>query len=258
MDDQRWVGATVGILIAHNLVQNRFLNDRGYVGGNLAVSGLLVGVGRASGLSWEEMGLGPGDLRQGLRLGAAASATGAALGLLAISHPRTRAVLRDERAVVAPDRGGWRRVLLRFPLGTALFEEVAFRGVLSGLLRQTHRPGPAEALSAAAFGLWHLIPTGRALAGNPLGRDVSGVQRLALILGGSMAAGASGLCLARMRRNTGSLLAPWLVHSAFNSLSYLAGVAALRLGDGRRKHMPTSRSDSTVTQGASTTITRVT
>jgi membrane protease YdiL (CAAX protease family) len=176
------------------------------------------------------MGLGPGDLQQGLRLGAAASATGAALAVLAISHPPTRAVLRDERAVVTSERGGWRRVLLRFPLGTALFEEVAFRGVLSALLRRTHRPGPAEALSAASFGLWHLIPTSRALAGNPLGRDVSVVQGLALILGGSIAAGASGLGLARMRRNTGSLLAPWLVHSSFNSLSYLAGVAALRLG----------------------------
>jgi hypothetical protein len=237
MDDRRWAGAAVGILIAHNLVQNRFLNERGYVSGNLAVSGLLVGIGRASGLSWEEMGLGPGDLRQGLRLGAAASASGAALALMAISHPQTRAVLRDERAMVTSDRGGWRRVLLRFPLGTALFEEVAFRGVLPALLRQTHRSGSAEALSAAAFGLWHLIPTGRALSGNPLGRDVSVAQRMALILGGSMAAGASGLGLARMRRNTGSLLAPWLVHSSFNSLSYLAGVAALRLGDDRRKHM---------------------
>jgi membrane protease YdiL (CAAX protease family) len=229
MSDQRWVRTALGVLAAHNLVQNLFLNERGYVTGNLAVSGLLVGVGRASGLSWDEMGFRSGDFRLGLRLGARASATGAAVALLALAHPRTRALLRDERAVVRSSRQMWGRVLLRFPVGTALFEEVAFRGVLPALLRQTRRPGSAEALSAAAFGLWHLIPSGRALSGNPLSRGMSVAQRSAFILGGSMAAGASGLGLGGVRRNTGSLLAPWLIHSSFNSLSYLAGVTSLRL-----------------------------
>jgi membrane protease YdiL (CAAX protease family) len=77
--------------------------------------------------------------------------------------------------------------------------------------------------------LWHLIPSGRALSGNPLSRGMSVAQRSAFILGGSMAAGASGLGLGGVRRNTGSLLAPWLIHSSFNSLSYLAGVTSLRL-----------------------------
>jgi membrane protease YdiL (CAAX protease family) len=123
----------------------------------------------------------------------------------------------------------WRRALIRFPLGTALFEEVAFRGVLPAMLGRCHRPLASDAMSAAVFGLWHLIPATRALAGNPLGRGISPGRKLAVVLGGSAAAGAAGLALSRLRRETGSLYAPWLIHSSFNTLSYLAGVVALRL-----------------------------
>jgi uncharacterized protein len=249
MNDQQGARRALVILAAHNLVQNSLLSERGYVTGNLAVSGLLVGVGRASGLSWDELGLHPGDVRRGLRMGARASAVGATVALLALCHPSIRALLRDERATPASGRAVWRRALLRFPLGTALFEEVAFRGVLPALLRQTHRSGSAEALSATAFGLWHLIPSGRALSGNPLGVGMPPGQRSAAILGGSAVAGVSGLALGWMRRRTGSLVAPWLVHTSVNSLSYLAGVAALRM-----QTSPTRRDERSSSRGTAKSI----
>lgn len=229
MSDPRPARAALGVLAVHNLVQNSLLNERGYVTGNLVVSGLLVGLGRASGLSWDEMGLDPGDVHSGLRIGRRTGAMGAVAGLVALSHPRTRALFLDERAAAPSGRAAWRRALVRFPLGTALFEEVAFRGVLPALLRKTHGPVWAEVLSATAFGAWHLIPTGRALSGNQLGDDVPTGGRLAVIVGGSVAAGVAGFALSRMRRKTGSVLAPWLVHASFNTLSYLAGITALRL-----------------------------
>jgi uncharacterized protein len=224
----RGIGTALVILGAHNLTQNTVLNERGYVTGNLVVSGLLVGVGRASGLGWEEMGLHPGDVRRGLRIGGRASAAVAAAALVALGHPRTRALLRDERATVATGGAIWRRALLRFPVGTALFEEVAFRGVLPALFRQTHHPVSAEALTGAVFAAWHLIPTGRALAGNPLRLELPRARPILVIVGGSVAAGAATLPLGWARRAGGSLLAPWLIHSSFNSLSYLAAVVAVR------------------------------
>jgi hypothetical protein len=234
MNDPRRVRTALVILAAHNLVQNSLLTERGYVSGNLMVSGLLVGVGRAAGLRWDEMGLGPGEVRRGLRIGARVSAATAALAVFALGNPRARAVFSDERATVATGAAVWRRALVRFPLGTALFEEVAFRGVLPALMRQTHRSGPAEAMSAAFFGLWHLIPASRALSGNPLGLGMPTTRRGVVIMGGSAVAAASGLALGWTRRTTGSLLAPWLIHAGFNSLSYLAGVVAVGLSDAPR------------------------
>jgi hypothetical protein len=229
MNDHVAIRATLGILAVHNLAQNLVLNERGYVTGNLVVSGLLIGIGRASGLSSADMGLRPGDVPGDVRIGVAATAAGVAAGALALSHHRARGLLRDERAVVGSGGEVWRRVALRFPLGTALFEEVAFRGVLPALLRRTQGPIRADTLSAAAFGLWHLIPTGRALSGNPLAQDMATRELSGAIVAGSLAAGASGLAFSWMRQRTGSLLAPWLVHSSFNILSFLAGVIALRL-----------------------------
>ncbi|HEX5695057.1 MAG TPA: CPBP family intramembrane glutamic endopeptidase [Acidimicrobiia bacterium] len=228
MSPRRAIRTALVILGAHNLVQNTVLNERGYVTGNLVVSGLLVGVGRASGLGWEEMGLHPGDVRRGLRIGGWASAAMGTVALLALGHPRARALLRDERATGATARAVWRRALLRFPVGTALFEEVAFRGVVPALFRQTHHPVAAEALAGAVFAAWHVIPTGRALAGNPLRLELPRARRILVIGGGSVVAGTATIPLGWARRVTGGLLAPWLIHSSFNSLSYLAAVAAMR------------------------------
>ena len=42
---------------------------------------------------------------------------------------------------------------------TVLFEEVAFRGVLWGLLRRGHGTLTATVVSSALFGLWHVLPS---------------------------------------------------------------------------------------------------
>jgi membrane protease YdiL (CAAX protease family) len=227
-DRRKWVPITILILTAHNLVQNSVLNERGYVSGNLVVSGLLVGVGRAAGLGWDEMGFAAGDTRKSLRIGAGAAVASAAIMVVALGRPRTQRLLQDERASIGSPRDIARRALLRFPLGTAMFEEVAFRGVLPALLRRSHRPGSAEMGSAIAFGLWHLIPTHRALEGNPIGRGKSSAQRAMVTVIGATAAGVAGLALGWTRRATGNLLAPWLVHTSLNTLSYLAAVTANR------------------------------
>jgi len=225
--------AALSILAAHNLVQNLVLNERGYVTGNLVVSGLLIGLGRNSGLSWEAMGLGKGDTRSGLRMGTATALGGLATGGIALASSRIRPLLRDDRAATTSMGDVWRRALIRFPLGTALFEEVAFRGVLPALFGG---PWRGDLLSAGAFGLWHLIPTQRALAGNPASKGMPAARRVGAVVGGSLAAGVAGLALSALRRRTGSLLAPWLVHASFNSLSYLAGVTAHRMGGTPNRH----------------------
>ena len=228
MTPQLGTRVAIAILAGHHLVQNRLLNERGYVTGNLVVSGALVALGRASGLGWKEMGLHPDGLRSGLRIGTWAVAGSAAGALIAHIHPGARALLHDERARPAKTRSPWKRALVRFPLGTALFEEVAFRGVLTALLRRSRPARTAELASAGLFALWHLIPTARALSGNPVGRELPPARRALAIVGGSVGAGGFGLAFSAMRDAGGSLLAPWLAHSGVNTFSYLAGVAAWR------------------------------
>jgi hypothetical protein len=226
-DDTRWpTVAAVGVLAVYNLAQNRWLDERGYVCGNLVVSGLLVQLGRTSGLGWDEMGLVLGDVNGARRIGALGLAT-ALVGLSAVgSRQRWRVLLRDERVAADSVREAMRKVLIRFPLGTALFEEVAFRGVLSALLRRSRTPVMAEAMSAIAFGLWHMIPTLSTLDANPAGRNQGPAKRIGIITTGCVAAGVGGLVFSSLRKKTGSLLAPWFVHSSFNCLTYLAARAA--------------------------------
>jgi membrane protease YdiL (CAAX protease family) len=50
---------------------------------------------------------------------------------------------------------------IRFPLGTALYEEVAFRGVLGALWTRRSGERTARTVAAAAFGAWHILPTVR-------------------------------------------------------------------------------------------------
>lgn len=216
--------AALAILATHNLVQNRVLNERGYVTGNLAVSGCLVTLGRRARLSPEDMGLKAGDLETGLRIGGGAVLASIAFVAVAPRIPALRERLHDERATAASYPEAIRRALTRFPLGTALFEEVVFRGVLPPLLAADHSRVAGDVESALVFGLWHLIPTHDVLRTNHVGRT-----RLTRTMGtllGAAAAGVGGYGLSRIRRRTGSLLAPWLIHSSVNAGSYLGVILA--------------------------------
>ena len=92
----RGLVCALGILGAHNLIQNFVLRETGYVTGNLTVSAVTVGIGRSSGASWDEMGLGRPELEASSRVGGIAAAVAAAGAIAAMAHPRTRSFLRDD------------------------------------------------------------------------------------------------------------------------------------------------------------------
>ena len=221
-DDRSPTGAVLLILAAHNVVQNSILNEDGYVPGNVVVAAALTRLARDAGLAWEEIGLGRGDLRMSRRIAAWVLTASAAFIIVATRLPWLRQHLRDERASVLSGGETMRRALIRFPLGTALFEEVAFRGVLPALFANEARSGDLAA--AAMFAAWHLIPTHHALRVNGFAQGPR--SRIVGTLVGSAAAGLAGYVLSRVRRKTGSILAPWLIHSAVNTTSYLAVVRA--------------------------------
>lgn len=219
------------VLVAYNTVTNlRPSTEATYLVRNLVTGVLLVGIARAAGLSWGDLGLGADAVGAGWRWGRVAViavAVGvAAVAALAGRFPAVARLLSDRRADLPPRLLAY-HVLVRIPVGTAAFEEVAFRGVLLGAFLATVPTAWAVVASSVAFGLWHLAPTRRSLEINDV-RD-PGDRRRELV-NAVTATTVAGVVLSLLRLGSGSVLAPVLAHAAVNALGMLAAAVFQRTG----------------------------
>ena len=157
----------------------------------------------------------------------------AAIGLAALT-PATRPLLNDQRIAGLDRRQLAYYVLLRIPVGTVAWEEIAFRGVLQAALRRVLAEPAATAVASAVFGLWHIRPTAEALAVNRLaaGRGAR-ITSVTAVAAGTAGAGA---LLSLLRERSGSLAAPVLLHLAANCAAPLASALARPTDD--RPWMP--------------------
>ena len=224
------VVAVVAILALVNVVDVRVAHVALAVGPGCAV--LLLGIARLAGLSWAELGLGPGTWRRGLTWAAAIIAIAALVLSAGALLPATRGAFRDTRYHL-----GWGGALLHamvlIPVGTVLVEEIAFRGVLWGLLRRLWGTTAATAVSSALFGLWHVLPSLGLAASNEAVAGVVGRGRSAqvtAVLATVAFTAASGVVFCELRRRSGSVLAPAGLHWATNGLSVLASAAVWAWG----------------------------
>jgi uncharacterized protein len=194
--------------------------------GPVAAAVLLL-IGRLAGLSWEQLGLGPGSVLPGLLWGGAAAACvllGYAAGL---AVPATRGLFLDERHRV----GMWsmlHRAALVVPLATVVFEEVAFRGVLWGLFEVAHGALWATVVSALLFGLWHVLPAVDGARQNSPTERVARADLLRQVAGTIVFTALAGLVFGVLRDRRGSLLAPGLLHWATNGFGIVAAALAWR------------------------------
>jgi membrane protease YdiL (CAAX protease family) len=189
---------------------------------------VLLAAGRAAGLSWAQLGLGPGSLLPGLVVGLAGAAVIIAALAVALHLPGTRAAFLDVRYDMST-RAAVRTALVTIPLSTVAFEETAFRGVIWALLERDVGAAAATAVSSGLFGLWHVLPalglsrTSTAVRGSGRG----GGRRAALaVLGAVVGTALAGVVLAELRRRTGSLAAPMVVHWAANGCAVVASSLA--------------------------------
>jgi membrane protease YdiL (CAAX protease family) len=215
-------------LAIYNIVQNTVLPQTAYVPANLIVAAALTAQARRDGCTWEDLGLDLREWRRALPVGVLGVALIAGAMSAALRVPGMRAYLVDERARGHRRREVVFRSLVRFPFGTALFEEIAFRGVLYGVWkREGMTARRAALLTGFAFGLWHFLPGRTALAGNPLQMKVRNAPALAATVAiGAATTGVASLGLTWLRERSHSLLAPWLLHAGMNSIGYLSGVAS--------------------------------
>ena len=211
--------AAVTILAASNVVSNRIWPE-GYLLWNVAMTGLLlVGARVAVGLTWEDLGLHRPRLRRGVVVGAAVAASVAVVYTIALSMPATRSAFLDERAA-GPLAVALFAALIRIPLGTAMLEETAFRGVLPALVGGGW--WRATLVSSGLFGLWHVLPSiGMGNANAAFGAAFGGWGALAEIAVAVLFTFGAGIWLCALRRWSGHLVAPMLAHVATNSFGVL-------------------------------------
>ncbi|PWW24133.1 CAAX prenyl protease-like protein [Geodermatophilus normandii] len=233
--------ATAGLcvgLLAWNTVVVPALPGRpaSAVAANAGATVLLLAAARWWGLSWAELGLARRRLPAGARWGGVSAALVLAAYAGALAVPALRPLLADARVAGLDGPAVAVRALVRVPLGTVAWEEVAFRGVLLAAACRLLPLPAATALSCAVFGLWHVRPALRGLDANAAADAIADDAAGGLLGTGTavvltcLGTAAAGLLFTWLRLRSGSLLAPALLHLATNSLGVLAAAAATRAG----------------------------
>jgi membrane protease YdiL (CAAX protease family) len=184
------------VLAAVNVADKYGPHHTGLIAGPIVALALVL-LARRAGLTWHDLGLSKRTLVPGLKY---------AVGAIGAGRDRLR-----RRGGPAADPPGLPRrryhlhlsaaLLTAFivvPLGTVLLEEVAFRGVLLGLVRRHRSATWASITSSVLFGLWHILPSlrlnhanqaiGAALGTNRARRGADGGLRGRLHRGGRGAA----------------------------------------------------------------------
>ncbi|HEY7067652.1 MAG TPA: type II CAAX endopeptidase family protein [Chloroflexota bacterium] len=159
-----------------------------------------------------ELGLGRQGIGRGLAWGAAVGLLGAVPIRLFFAFPLVgdRAVTQPEFAGLSSGRLLW-IIATRFLVGSALFEELLFRGLLHAKLRRLLRPGPALLANSSVFAAWHLVITWHNLRRSNLPRALFPVLytgALAALFGGGL---LFGLVRVWSGHLAGSVLAHWLM-----------------------------------------------
>jgi membrane protease YdiL (CAAX protease family) len=184
---------------------------------------LLLALSRRTGLSWSDLGFSRRSLVRGAAYAVTCVSLVAAVYGVAAMVPFTRLAFADVRYEMPPQRALLTAFLV-IPLGTVLLEEVAFRGVLQGLVTRHWGPRWGLSLSSVTFGAWHILPSlglnhANAAVGAVAGAGTTG--EVGSVLAAVVFTALAGLLLAELRRRSGSILAAAGLHWAVNAFGVL-------------------------------------
>lgn len=214
-------------LVAYNNVANLWppFNRRAYVPVNLLAMAVLavVAFGPLE-LTFYEV-VGSLQLLDAL-FGAALGAVLAAPLFVALRWPSWRARIADERTAHLSGASLAYQCLAHVPLGTALLEEFAFRGVLFAAWEASESSLVAAIISSVVFGLWHIAPARNAyLLNHPEPSRGATLRWISLTV---LATFVAGLVLVWLRVVSDGVLLPITLHATLNSLATLAATRAHR------------------------------
>jgi membrane protease YdiL (CAAX protease family) len=132
--------------------------------------------------------------------------------------PAGREFFTDDRVL---GMSGWElayEMAFRIPFVTAGFEELAFRGVLLGLLTALWGAKRAIVASSVLFGVWHVLPTLSDQSSNAVGEDVPIWVGIATTM---VVTFLAGLVLCRLRAAGRGIPAPIVAHATLNGTALL-------------------------------------
>jgi membrane protease YdiL (CAAX protease family) len=222
--------ASVAILAGVNVIASIGPRHAMLVIGPAATAALLL-LARYAGLTLDDVGLDPRYFRKGLAYAGVCGGIVLVVYAVAAALPGVRLVFADRRHNVGLDQALVAAFVV-VPLATVLLEEVAFRGVLWGLVRRDHGTAWATGVSSALFGLWHVLPSLRLGHAN---RAVGGTvghgpaAQVLWVTGAVVFTALAGVVLCELRRRSGSLIAPIGLHWSTNGLGVLVSAAVWRL-----------------------------
>lgn len=215
--------AVVVLLLMINVAANKALPGY-YLFWSLGGSVVVLALGLLDGCSWADLGLAPRTWIPGAIWGGVAIGVVFTIYAVGSTWRRTRDAFRDQNiAGLSLPRLFWQS-LVELPVGTVLFEEIAFRGVLWAMLARRYGVITATIVSAILFGLWHILPSlDLHLRNERLARVGGGgiLARVFAIVGSVFTTAIGGIIFSLLRIGSGSLFAPMGLHWATNGWGYL-------------------------------------
>lgn len=220
--------ASVGILLAWNVAAHVLPAAAQLPISVIGVIG-LVSMARRAGLDWSDLGLARRDLGDGARVGAIAAGVLVLVLITASAVPHTRSMLADGRFVAMDLPRVLYETLVRIPLAVALAEEVAFRGVLLGMLMARMRTWRAVAISSTLFGLWHILPGITALeSASGIVEASSTGATIGFVTVQVLLTGLAGVAFSWLRLRGQHIVSSVLVHAPLNSVTFAIGWIAVQ------------------------------
>ena len=196
----------------------------------VVAAGGAVAIAFLRGYSTDDLALSSRTFGAGVRLGAISAAIIAAGVALIAIMPFSRGFLDDDRFADIAGSEIVYQVGLRIPFITALAEELLFRAVLLAILLQLLSVRWAVVAAAVVFGLWHVLTTIGDLDGNEATESLNAIAQAGSVAGVVVATAVAGLLFGWLRVHSGSIVAPWFAHIAFNAGTFVAGVIVVGRG----------------------------
>lgn len=209
----------LALLVATNVLLSAVGPSWAYLPVILSASIVAVVMARRAGVSRDDLGLTANEARRSLVVGSSIGAAIAAFVFASLAVPGLRDLFVDDRYADLGAAGLAYQALVRIPLGTAVGEELLFRGVALGIGLSRWSVSVATAVSSALFGLWHILP---ALDSHTSNSVATGVPIPLLIMATVGITGLAGAGLAALRIRTGHVAAPIVVHAALNTSALVA------------------------------------
>jgi len=207
----------LAFMVVYNVTAHNLLRDNHQLGFALAMTALVLLIGyNAIGLTSSDFGFS--NPLKGFLIGGFFALFLSLLIVFGSKFKKTKSFFSDTRVLNIKPQKLLRKTLIDIPFATVLFEELLFRGLILGFLLTQTTQLYALIGSSVLFGIWHILP---ALDFAKTNDKAKGFPLLTIV-GTVIFTGLTGMVFGWLRIESGSIIAPMLIHFASNSGSYTA------------------------------------